>query len=152
MRVIHSLEELKQLVGHEAGVSDWLQMTQERIGQFADATGDHQWIHVDPARARAESPYGATIAHGFLTLSLLPRLLSETLRLDLDGKMRINYGLNRLRFPAAVPAGARLRGCFVLASVEDFPGGVQLTWTVTVEIEGGAKPCVAAEWVTRQYF
>ena len=85
MRVIHSVDELKQLVGQEAGISDWLQMTQERIGRFADATGDHQWIHVDPARARAESPYGATIAHGFLTLSLLPKLLSETLQLDLGG-------------------------------------------------------------------
>jgi acyl dehydratase len=152
VRLIQSLDELKQLVGQEVGLSDWLDVTQERINQFADATGDQQWIHVDPARARAESPYGATIAHGFLTLSLISRLLADSVRLELGGKMRINYGVNRLRFPAAVPVGSRIRGRFKLAVLEDFPGGIQLTWAVTVEIEGSSKPCLAAEWLIRQYF
>src|SRR5437764_15249002 len=107
LRVIHSLDELKQLTGQEIGVSDWMEMTQERIDQFAEATGDHQWIHTDPARAQAESPYGATIAHGFLTLSLISTLLASAMRLDIGGKMGINYGLNRVRFPSAVPSGAR---------------------------------------------
>src|ERR1041384_5575680 len=113
LREIHSLDEMKRLIGQEIGVSDWLEMTQERINQFADASGDHQWIHIDAARAKAESPYGATIAHGFLSLSLISTLLANSVRLEIGGKMGINYGLNRVRFPSAVPAGARVRGRFV---------------------------------------
>ena len=152
LRVIHSLDELKQLTGQEIGVSDWQEMTQERINQFAGATGDHQWIHIDAARARAESPYGTTIAHGFLTLSLLSTLLAGTVRLEIGGRMGINYGLNRVRFPSAVPSGARVRGRFVILAVEEFSGGAQFTWGVTVEVEGAQKPSVAAEWITRQYY
>ncbi len=127
-------------------------MTQERIGQFASATGDHQWIHEDVERAKAESPYGTTIAHGFLSLSLISTLLAQSIRLDLGGKMAINYGLNKVRFPAAVPAGKRIRGRFRLERVEEFDGGAQFTWGVTVELEDSPKPCVAAEWITRQYY
>jgi acyl dehydratase len=152
MLVIHSLDELKQLVGREIGVSDWQEMTQERINQFADATGDHQWIHIDAARAKAESPYGATIAHGFLSLSIISSLLAASVRLEIGGKMGINYGLNRVRFPSAVPAGARVRGRFTLQSIEEFSGGAQFTWGVTVEVEGAPKPSVVAEWITRQYY
>src|SRR5579872_1306301 len=152
LRVIHSLDELKTLAGQEAGISDWMEMTQTRIDQFADATGDHQWIHQDAARAQAESPYGKTIAHGFLTLSLISTLLASALRLEIGAKMGINYGLNRVRFPAAVPSGARIRGRFKLDSFEPFEGGIQFVWGVTVEAEGSAKPCLVAEWVTRQYF
>src|SRR5947208_2698438 len=135
LRVIHSLDELRQLTGREIGVSDWLEITQERINQFADATGDHQWIHIDVARARAESSYGTTIAHGFLSLSLISTLLATTVRLEIGGKMSINYGLNRVRFPSAVPAGARVRGRFVLLAVEEISGGAQFIWGVTVEAE-----------------
>jgi acyl dehydratase len=149
---ILSLDELKQFTGHEIGVSDWLEMTQERINQFADAIGDHQWIHIDAARAKAESSYGTTIAHGFLSLSLMSTLLATTVRLEIGGKMSINYGLNRVRFPNAVPAGSRVRGRFVLLAVEEFPGGAQFTWGVTVEAEGAPKPSVVAEWITRQYY
>jgi acyl dehydratase len=124
---------------------------QERIAQFAETTGDRQWIHLDSARARTESPYRSTIAHGFLTLSMLSELSREAIDIRGEFKMRINYGLNRVRFPAPVPAGARVRGHFTLASVEDFEGGSQVTWTVIVEVEGGAKPALAAEWVTRLY-
>jgi acyl dehydratase len=152
LRVIQSLDELKQLIGQEIGVSDWMEMTQERINQFAEASGDHQWIHVDVARAQAESSYGTTIAHGFLSLSLISTLLAGSVRLEIGGKMGINYGLNRVRFPQAVPSGARLRGRFVIQAVDEFSGGAQLTWGVTVEVEGAPKPSVVAEWITRQYY
>ena len=152
LRVIHSLDELKQLAGQEVGVSDWQVMTQERINQFADATGDHQWIHIDVARAKAESPYGAPIAHGFLSLSIISSLLAATVKLEIGGKMGINYGLNRVRFPSAVAAGSRVRGRFSLVTVEEFNGGAQFTWGVTVEVENAPKPSVVAEWITRQYY
>ena len=152
LRIFGSLEELKQLTGQEIGVSDWQVMTQERINQFADATGDHQWIHIDEARAKAESPYGSTIAHGFLSLSLISALLAATVRLEIGAKRSINYGLNRVRFPSAVPAGARMRGRFSIQKVEDIDGGAQFTWGVTVEVEGAPKPSVVAEWITRQYY
>src|SRR5579871_3456113 len=125
LRVFHSLDEVKQAAGQEVGTSDWMPMTQERIDQFADATGDHQWIHQDVARARAESPYGTTIAHGFLTLSLVSTLLAEALKLEIGARMGINYGLNRVRFTAAVPSGARIRGRFKLDSIEEIQGGAQ---------------------------
>ncbi len=148
--IIPSITELKRLVGTEVAVSDWIAVTQERIGEFAEATDDHQWIHVDAARAAKESPYRTTVAHGFLTLSLLPHLLGQSI--DLRGaRMGVNYGLNRARFTGPVPAGARVRARFTLAACEDIPEGVQTTWNVTVEREGEAKPVLVAEWLTRRY-
>jgi acyl dehydratase len=137
-------------VGHELGVSDWFEVTQERINQFADATGDHQWIHVDAARAASESPFKTTIAHGFLTLSLTSSLLRSALQFE-GARMAINYGLNRVRFVAPVPSGSRVRGRFVLASVDDAGGAVQAIWRVTVEREGSERPCCVAEWLVRYY-
>jgi len=151
VREITSLEELRSLVGQEVNVGDWFEVTQERIDLFAEATGDHQWIHIDRDRAKAESPYGTTIAHGFLTLSLLSHLMSRTVRVKVPTRMGINYGLNKVRFPSAVPSGAKVRARAALQSVEDIQGGIQLTWQVTVEREGGDKPCCVAEWLVRQY-
>jgi acyl dehydratase len=145
-----TLEELKRLVGQELAVTEWLEMTQERINLFADATDDHQWIHVDPERARRESPYGATIAHGFLTLSLLPKIVSDAIQLT-DLRMAVNYGLNRVRFPAAVRAGSRIRARIVLQSTRDVEGATDATFAVTVEIQDSEKPCCVAEWLARYY-
>ena len=131
-------------------MSPWFQIGQERIDQFASAIVDPQWIHIDPERAKRESPYGGTIAHGFLTLSLLSHLLETALDVS-KMKMGVNYGLNRVRFTDAVPAGARIRGRFVLDKLEPIKGGTQLTWDVTVECEGREKPACVAQWVTRQY-
>ena len=150
-RIVNGIEELRTLVGQEIGLSDWFLVDQQRIAQFAETTEDRQWIHLDSQRASRESPYQSTIAHGFLTLSLLSEFSREAIDIRGDFKMRINYGLNRVRFPAPVPAGARIRGRFALAAVEDFEGGVQVVWTVIVEVEGGSKPALAAEWVTRLY-
>jgi acyl dehydratase len=144
------IHTLRDRVGQELGVGDWFVVTQERIQQFADATGDHQWIHLDAARAAKESPYKTTIAHGFLTLSLVSTLLRETLRIG-GVRMAINYGLNRVRFIAAVPSGGRIRGRFTPAAVQPSDDSVQVTWSVTVEREGGDKPCLAAEWLVRYY-
>jgi acyl dehydratase len=151
-REIASLEELRSLVGAEVAVGEWFRVTQERINQFADATGDHQWIHLDVERARRESPFGATIAHGFLTLSLLPELMSQAVRINVPIKMGINYGLNRVRFVSPVPAGSRIRVRPRLASLEEIPGGQQLCWQITVDLEGHQKPCCVAEWLVRHYF
>ncbi len=145
------VEELSRWVGREVGVSDWIEISQDRIQRFAEATDDHQWIHLDPERAAAESPYKTTIAHGFLSLSLLPVMAASTFRIDGGFRMSVNYGLNRLRFPAPVPAGKRLRARFQLAELKEINGGIQTTWSVTIEVEGGTKPCVAAEWITRAY-
>ncbi len=150
MREIESLDELKTLVGQEVAVSDWVEITQERVNRFADATGDHQWIHLDVERARRESPYDTTIAHGFLTLSLLPMFFEQTLHMR-DVKMGVNYGANKVRFPAPVPVGSRLRARMLLQSVEDFKGGAQLVWLVTIEREGGDKPVCVVESITRRY-
>ena len=150
MREIASLAELKALVGQEIAISDWVEITQERINLFADATGDHQWIHIDPERARKESPYGTTIAHGFLTLSLLPMLLQNAVVM-LDVRMGVNYGLNKVRFPAPVPVGSKLRARIFLMSVDDIEGGAQVVWQVTMEREGGGKPVCVAESITRRY-
>jgi acyl dehydratase len=150
MRVIKE-QELESLVGQEVAVSDWVEVTQERIQIFAEATGDHQWIHLDAERAANESPYATTIAHGFLSLSLLPAMATDAFHIDGEFRMRINYGLNRLRFPAAVPSGGRVRGRFTLNQVEAIDGGYHFTWGVIVELEDGTKPCVAAEWLTRAY-
>jgi acyl dehydratase len=150
-RIISGVEELKTLVGQEVGVSDLFEVTQSHINNFADATEDHQWIHVNPERARTESPFGATIAHGFLTLSLLPYFAAQALKVQGDFKMGINYGLNRLRFVSPVPSGSRIRARFNLRAVEDVPGGFQITWSVTVETEGASKPSLVAEWLVRYY-
>jgi acyl dehydratase len=149
MRTFATLAELEHLVGQQVGVSDWLEVTQQRIQLFAEATGDHQWIHVDPARAKA-GPFGTTIAHGFLTLSLLPEMSAKAFAIS-DVRMGVNYGLNRVRFPAPVPSGSRLRGHFKLAAFEPLEGGAQLTVEVTMEREGSDKPVCVAESVSRRY-
>jgi acyl dehydratase len=143
------LADLQALVGQPIGSSDWLTIEQSRIDQFAQATGDHQWIHVDPERA-AKGPFGTTIAHGFLTLSLLPLLSEQAFAID-DVRMGINYGLNRVRFPTPVPAGSRLRAQLKLLSYEPLPGGAQLTVEVTMQLEGADKPACVAESVSRRY-
>ena len=150
MRTFQSLSELLPLVGKEVAVSEWIPVTQEQINQFAEATGDHQWIHVDVERARA-GPFGAPIAHGFLTLSLLPKFFASAMEV-LQTRMGVNYGLNKVRFPATVPVGSRLRGRLSLLTFEPIAdNGVQLTWRVTVEREGSAKPVCIAESVVRRY-
>jgi acyl dehydratase len=149
-RVIAGFEELRGLVGAEVAVSDWLTVDAERISAFADATGDHQWIHLDAERAARESPYGGVVAHGFLMLSLIPALRATAMTIEGVG-MAINYGLNRVRFPAPLRAGRRVRGRFTLAALEAIEGGAQLTWQVSVAEEGAAKPCCVAEVVTRLY-
>jgi acyl dehydratase len=143
MRVFANLDELTAAKGEQLGTGDWLEITQDRIDQFADATGDHQWIHVDPERAKA-GPFGTTIAHGYLTLSLLPKLGKDIYRVD-GITMGINYGLNKVRFPAMVPVGSRVRSTAELVDVVDKPQGKQATVRVTVEIEGGDKPACVAE-------
>ena len=148
---IVTLEELARLTGQEIGVTDWLIIDQNRIDAFAEATGDHQWIHVDRARAKTESKYGRTIAHGFLTLSLLSRLSHEAVEVRGDFGMRINYGLNRVRFPSPVPEASRIRARLVLQELKEFDGGHQITWLVTVEVEGSDKPALVAEWLIRLY-
>lgn len=150
-REINSIEELRSLTGQEVAVSDWFEVAQDRINLFADATGDHQWIHVDVERAKAESPYGTTIAHGFLTLSLLSQMMSQTVKIKLPIRMGINYGLNKVRFPSAVTAGSKIRARAVLQSLEEIAGGWQLVWSITVEREGADKPCCVAEWLVRYY-
>ena len=146
---IARLADLPALLGQEIAVSDWLTVTQERINQFAEATGDHQWIHVDVERAKG-SPFKSTIAHGFLTLSLLPLFTQQCIRMP-SVRMGVNYGLNKVRFPSPVPAGSRLRGRFTLKEVEPVEGGVQMTLTATIEREGGDKPVCIAESVSRRY-
>ncbi|MDE2081640.1 MAG: MaoC family dehydratase [Burkholderiales bacterium] len=143
------LAGLQALVGLEIGTSQWLVVEQSRIDRFAEATGDHQWIHVDPVRA-AQGPFGATVAHGFLTLSLLPQLFETAFAVD-DVRMGINYGLNRVRFPHPVRVGSRLRGRFRLLAYEPLEGGAQITVEATIEIEGAAKPACVAESVSRRY-
>ncbi|MEU7179317.1 MaoC family dehydratase [Streptomyces celluloflavus] len=148
-RVFGSLDELRAAVGEDLGTSDWLEIDQQRIDRFAEATGDHQWIHVDPERAAA-GPFGTTIAHGYLTLSLLPALVPQLMRVD-NVTMGINYGVNKVRFPATVPVGSRLRASARIAEVTEVPDGVQVATTVTVEREGGGKPVCVAETVSRFY-
>jgi acyl dehydratase len=150
MRTFQRLAELPPLVGQEVAVSDWITVTQQQIDLFAQATGDHQWIHVDEERARA-GPFGATIAHGFLTLSLIPKFFESALEV-LDTRMGVNYGLNRVRFTAPVPVGSRLRARIKLLECQAVPdNGWQMTWGVTVEREGSDKPACVAESLTRRY-
>ncbi len=143
------LADLQARVGQELGASDWLTIDQARIDRFAEATGDHQWIHVDPARA-AQGPFGTTVAHGFLTLSLLPWFFEHGFAVD-DVRMGINYGLNKVRFPAPVPVGSRLRARFRLLAYEPIEGGAQLLVEATIEREGSAKPVCVAESLTRRF-
>ena len=144
------LAHLGGLVGREVATSDWLVITQDRIDAFAEATSDHQWIHVDSGRARAETPFGATIAHGFLTLSLLSALMRDAVTVD-GPRMTLNYGLNRVRFVSPVPCGSRIRARVALATFDDMGDSIQATWGVTIEREGGDKPAVVAEWIVRYY-
>jgi acyl dehydratase len=144
------LAGLADRVGQGIGTSDWMVVSQEQINTFADATDDHQWIHVDMARASIETPFKSTIAHGFLTLSLLSALLGRTVTVN-GSRMAINYGLNRVRFVSPVPAGARIRAQVTLSAITAVEGGWQAAWTITVEREHGDKPCLVAEWLVRYY-
>lgn len=147
-----TLDDLRQQVGKEIGVSAWHEVTQQQIDRFAEISGDHQWIHIDRERAARESPYGTTIAHGFLTVALLSQLINEAVAIEGDFKLRVNYGFNRLRFTGAVPSGARIRGRFALHSLKDVEGGVEIAWLSTVEVEGRDKPALIAEWLGRTYY
>jgi acyl dehydratase len=149
MRVFRSLAEMEPLVGQEVAVSDWVHVTQERIQLFAEATNDHQWIHLDAERAKA-GPFGTTIAHGFLTLSLLPEMSASAFNVE-GTRMGVNYGLNKVRFPAPVPSGSRLRGRFKLLRYEPLDGGAQVTMEVTMEREGSEKPVCVAESLSRRF-
>ena len=145
-----TLAELPSYVGEELGTSDWIEVTQERVNLFADATGDHQWIHVDVERAKAESPFGGPIAHGYLTLSLLVPLFDQVIVVT-DTAMGVNYGLNKVRFPAPVPVGSKIRLTATLKDVEEVAGGLQVTASAVIEREGGDKPVCIAEPVFRFY-
>ncbi len=150
MRVIQTLDELKSLVGQEVALTDWLVLEQERVNLFAQATGDHQWIHTDVERSQRESPFGGTIAHGFLTLSLIPQFLEQSVNMA-DVKMALNYGLNKVRFPSPVLVGSRLRARLQVQAVDDITDGAQVTWLLTMEAEGVNKPVCVAELITRRY-
>ena len=149
-RIFTSVDELKAAAGEQLGYTDWLEIDQKRIDLFAEATGDHQWIHVDPEKAAA-GPFGTTIAHGYLTLSLLPLFGPQLMAVE-GVKMGVNYGTNKVRFPAPVPVGSRLRATARISTVEEVPGGVQAAVVYTVEREGGDKPVCVAESVSRFYF
>jgi acyl dehydratase len=147
---ITDLAELRAQIGQEIAVSEWIEVTQERINRFADATDDHQWIHVDPARAARESPFKSTIAHGFLTLSLMSPMLRSAITLP-KLRLAINYGCNRVRFVSPVVAGSRLRARVTPIAAEDIGGGLQVTWTITIEREHSTKPACVADWIVRYY-
>ncbi|WP_222192837.1 MaoC family dehydratase [Modestobacter italicus] len=149
-RTTTTIAELPSLKGQELGTSDWFEVTQERVNTFAEATGDHQWIHVDVERAKAESPFGGPIGHGYLTLSLVVPMYSQVLSVS-DAKMGVNYGLNKVRFPAPVPVGSRIRLTATLNDVTEIAGGLQLTIGAVIEREGGEKPVCIAELVFRTY-
>lgn len=145
-----NLKEVAARVGQEIVVSDWIEITQDKIDAFADVTGDHQWIHVDTERARREAPFGTTIAHGFLTMSLLSHFANSSIEFG-GSKMGVNYGFNRLRFTAPVKAGSRLRARFGLKACDAIEGGVQMVFDIVMECEGQGKPVLVAEWLTRRY-
>jgi acyl dehydratase len=150
-RVVGNPGDLRGLVGQEVATSSWFEITQERINRFAEATEDPQWIHVEPERAKRESPYGTTIAHGFLTLSLLSPLLKDSLEIQSGVRMGINYGLNRVRFPSAVPAGSKIRSRLTLQALREVPNAMEVTWAATLDVEGTKNPCCVAEWIVRYY-
>jgi acyl dehydratase len=147
---VDGVEGVQGLVGQHLGYSDWVTITQEQVNRFADATGDHQWIHVDPERAAKESPFGGPIAHGYLTLSLLPMLMPQILEAR-GFRMSVNYGTEKVRFPAPVPVGSRVRAGATLDSATPLDGGVQVVVTVTIEVEGADKPSLVATTVSRRY-
>ena len=147
---VDGIEGVQGLVGQELGSSDWVEITQEQVDRFAEATGDHQWIHVDVARARRESPFGGPVAHGYLTLSLLPQLLPQIVEIT-GFRMGVNYGTEKVRFPAPVPVGSRVRAGATLDSATPVDGGLQMAVTVTVEVEGGSKPAMVATPLSRRY-
>jgi len=149
--IVKNAQALKEFEGKDIGYTEWFRVTQERITQFAEATEDTQWIHVDAARARDESPYGTTIAHGFLTLSLISHFVKEAIQIQSGVRLAVNYGLNRVRFPAAVRAGSRIRASVALLRFDEFTDGVTATYSVTIEIEDFDKPCCVAEWIVRYY-
>jgi acyl dehydratase len=149
MLTINGIDELKSRIGDELGVSDWHEVTQENVDAFAEVTGDDQWIHVDPERAK-ETPFGGTIAHGYYTLSLAPRFSYDLFKLD-GVAFGLNYGLNKVRFPAPMPVGGRVRMRMELQSVDDIPGGAQITMKLTFERDGGDKPVCVAESLSRVY-
>ncbi|MDM0039917.1 MaoC family dehydratase [Variovorax sp. J22G21] len=150
MKTFQTLQDMAACVGQEVAQSDWITVTQEQVNQFAEATGDHQWIHVDVERAKA-GPFGAPIAHGFLTLSLLPRIFETAVEV-VESSMGVNYGLNRVRFMSPVPVGSRLRGRMKLLTSEPIDNnGVQMVWETTIELEGVSKPACVAESVVRRY-
>jgi acyl dehydratase len=150
-RMIEDLDDLKSFAGREIGMTDWFVVTQERIQQFAEATEDRQWIHVDRERAKRESPYHTTIAHGFLTLSLLSFLMKQAIQIKGGVRMAVNYGLNRVRFPSPVRADSKIRGRFTLLTLKEVSNAFEAVFSVSVESEGADKPCCAAEWVVRYY-
>ena len=149
--ILDSLQSLQQYAGREIAVTDWLVMSQERVNQFADATSDHQWIHVDVERARRESPFGAPVAHGFLTLSLMSGFLRQAIQLPPGVRQTINYGLNRVRFPAPVRAGEKIRARIRLLSCRELPDCMEAIYETTVEAESAQKPSCVAEWILRYY-
>jgi acyl dehydratase len=149
--VVSNPQSLKDLVGQEIAVTEWFRVTQERIALFAEATEDRQWIHLDQARSAEESPYGSTIAHGFLTLSLLSHFLKTAIQIQKDVRLAVNYGLNRVRFPAAVRADSRIRARVALLGLKELSGSVQATYGITLECEQSEKPACVAEWIVRYY-
>lgn len=151
-RVISGIEELRKLQGQEIGVSDWFTVDQNLIDTFGKLTGDQHWIHMDAERCRKESPFGTTIAHGALTMSLMTQLVQQAVRYAGELPRTISYGFNRVRFPAPVLSGSRIRLRMKLLGVEDILGGAQMAWNVLIEIENGPKPALAAEWISRTYF
>ena len=149
--VIQTPDMLQEYVGKEIGASKWMVVRQERINQFAEATEDRQWIHIDSDRTKQESPFGATIAHGFLTLSLISRLVKDVIQISGGKRLTINYGLNRVRFPSPVREGAKIRGRFTLVSFQNRGEAQEAVFEVYVECEGNDKPCCVAEWIVRYY-
>jgi len=147
---VDGVEGVVDLVGQHLGFSDWVTITQEQVNRFADATGDHQWIHVDPERAAKESPFGGPVAHGYLTLSLLPMLMPQIVEIT-GFRMGVNYGTDKVRFPSPVPVGSRVRAGATLDSAEPIAGGIAMALTVTVEVEGGSKPAMVATSLSRRY-
>lgn len=149
--ILETPDALKELVGQEIAVTEWVAVSQERIQQFSEATEDRQWIHVDRERAQHESPYGTTIAHGFLTLSLLSRFLGDAIKIRRGVRLSVNYGLNRVRFPAPIVAGTRIRARFTLQSLRELAGALEAIFHVTIAAERSEKPCCVAEWLLRYY-
>jgi acyl dehydratase len=149
--VVETPRALKEFVGREIAVTDWLTVTQDRIGQFAEATGDYQWIHLDRERARKESPYGTTIAHGFLTLSLVSQFMKQAIEIRGGMRMAVNYGLNRVRFPSAVRADSQIRARISLLALKELADCIEVTFSVSIEGQGGDKPCCVAQTIARYY-